>query len=289
MQSQGEFDLEAINQKIDSLSSSRFAQINEYKRLDLRRREIRNQIRELTTKIRADRTSIDDYWTKLEEFRRQRRELLAKIRELKSKSEEVERVLKQFEKIAPREGEELSEKRNKIEWKLQTERLTRDEEKQLVASVKELEIKLKDWNKADSRRKELSEVFSQIRELKKQLDVMNQFRTTNDPEVKARHEQVAAMQNARHELFQEIESINEKMASLDSEIAKSTQEISSLIAQRRASLEGRRVREHETSRAKTRELVEKAKDEARKKLDQNGKLSLDELKLLYSDDREVMK
>jgi uncharacterized coiled-coil DUF342 family protein len=288
MQPQGEVDLEALSQKIDSLASQRIGLINEYRRLDQRRREIRKEIRELTEKINADRGSLDQYYEKVSALKSQRREILSKIRDMKVKSTEVEKVLKQFEVSAPREGEALNERLKKIEWKLQTERLSRDEEKQLVGNVKELERKLKTWKKAHSTKQDLGEILGQIKILKNKLDEMNAFKAENDPEVKAKHERVAAMLNQRHELFQEIENINTQLVSLDENIAKASAELDSLRNQRRAMLEGKRSRDHESNRAKTRELVERAKGDARKKFDAGQKLSFDELKLVYADDPEAV-
>ena len=289
MQPQGEVDLEAISQKIDTLASQRYSMIDEYKRLDQRRREIRNEIHDFTEKINVDRKALDEYYEKLSAFKAVRRDVLSKIRNMKTKSSEVEKELRQLEKGSPREGESLNERLKKAEWKLQTERLTRDEEKQLVGMVKELEIKLKAWKKAHSTKKELGEVLEQIRVLKKQLDEMNEFKSANDPEIKARHERVATMINSRHQLFQEIESINNQLMTLNENINKFTQELDELRTQRRGMVEGRRSRDHESSRAKTRELVERAKDDARKKLEQGGKLSFDELRLVFADDPEAIK
>lgn len=288
MQPQREVDLEALSQKIDSLASQRMGQIGEYKRLDQRRREIRKEIRELTEKINADRGSLDEYYEKISALKAQRRDILSKIRDMKEKSSEVEKVLKQFETTAPREGEALNERLKKIEWKLQTERLSRDEEKQLVNNVKDLERKLKTWKKAHTTKKDLNEIISQIKVLKSKLDEMNEFKADNDPEVKAKHERVAAMLNRRHELFQEIENINNELVTLDENIAKASAELDNLRNQRRTMLEGRRSREHDSNRAKTRELVERAKGDARKKLDAGQKLSFDELKLVYADDPEAI-
>jgi uncharacterized coiled-coil DUF342 family protein len=286
LQPQGEVDLEAISQKIDSLATQRINSINEYKRLDERRREIRKQIRELTDKINADRKTLDDYYEKLSSFKSSRREILSQIRDMKTKSTEVEKVLKKFEKSSPKEGAALNERLKKVEWKLQTERISRDEEKQLVASVKELETKLKAWKKAHATKQDLGEITGKIKLLKKQLDEMNAFKAKNDPEVKALHERVAVMINQRHQLFQEIEGINADLINLDANIAKLGQELNTLREQRRLLLDGRRSRDHDSNRARTRELVERAKDDARKKLEQGGKLSFDELKLVYADDPE---
>ncbi len=289
MQPVGELDLEALSRQIDALATLRSNLIIDYKRLDQRRREIRNEIRGFTEKINVDRKALDEYYEKLSAFKAARRDILSRIRDMKTKSSEVEKELKQFEKKLPREGEALNERLKKVEWKLQTERLTRDEEKQLVGMVKELEKKLKVWKKADTTKKELGGVLGQIRLFKKQLDEMNMFKSTNDPAVKARHERVATMMNSRHQLFSEIEPIDGELVEIDAKIAKATQDLDSLRSQRRSLVDDKRTRDHESSRAKTRELVERAKDEAIKKLEQGGKLSFDELRLVYADDPEAIK
>lgn len=289
MQPQGETDLEALSQKIDALSSQRLDMINEYRRLDQRRREIRKEIRELTEKINADRKTLDAYYEQLTTFKTNRRELLSKIRDTKAKSAEVEKILKGFEKTVPKGGEALNDRLRKVEWRLQTERLSRDEEKQLVAVVKDLETKLRAWKKADTSRKELSDLIGQIKGLKSKLDEMNQFRAENDPDVKARHERVATMLNQRHQLFQEIEGINNTLMELDANITKATGDLDLLRSQRRSQLEGRRSRDFESNRAKTRQLVDRARDDAKKKFEHGEKLSLDELKLVFGDDNEVLK
>ncbi len=289
MQPQGEFDLEAIGQKIDSLASERSRMINEYRELDQRRREIRKEIRSLTEKINTDRKALDDYYEKMSSFKAMRREVLSKIRDTKTKSSVVEKELKQFEKSVPKGGEALHERLKKIEWKLQTERLTREEEKQLVGYVKDLEIKLKTWKKAFSTKQQLTSLVDQIKSLKSKLDEMNEFKSTSDPEVKARHERVATMLNSRHQLFQEIEQINIDLMALEGNITKTTNDLDSIRSQRRSLVEGRKVREHETNRARTKELVERATGDARKKLEKGEKLSFDELKLVFGDDTEILK
>ena len=286
---QGEVDLEALSLKIDSLSSQRLDQINEYKRLDQRRREIRRQIREFTENINSDRKSLDEYYENLSTYKANRREVLSKIRETKLKSNEIEKVLRESEKSVPKGGEALQERLKKAEWKLQTERITRDEEKSLVATVKDLETKLRAWKKTYTTKQELSVLLEQIKALKSKLDEMNKFRAEKDPEVKAKHERVATMLNQRHQLFQEIETINSTLVDLDASITKNTEELDNLRGQRRMLVEGRRSRDYESSKAKTRQLVDRARDDARKKLEQGEKLSLDELRLAFGDDNEVMK
>ena len=289
MQPQGEVDLEALSQKIDSLATQRSDMINEYRRLDQRRREIRKEIRDLTEKINVDRKTLDEHYEKMGTFKNNRRELLSKIREIKAKSTEVEKVLKGFEKTVPKGGEALNDRLKKVEWKLQTERLSRDEEKQLVSIVKDIETKLKTWKKAYSTKQELTNLLDQIKVLKAKLDEMNRFRAETDPDVKAKHERVATMLNQRHQLFQEIEDINNSLIELDANITKATQDLDALRGQRRTQVEGRRSRDYESNKAKTRQLVDRARDDARKKYEQGEKLSLDELKLVYSDDNEILK
>ena len=95
---------------------------------------------------------------------------------MKAKSAEVEKVLNGYEKNIPKGGEALNDRLKKVEWRLQAERLSRDEEKQLVAIVKDLETKLRAWKKAYSTKQEYSKLMDQIKGLKSKLDEMNHFR-----------------------------------------------------------------------------------------------------------------
>ena len=79
------------------------------------------------------------------------------------------------------------------------------------------------------------------------------------------------------------------MVELDSSITKNTGELDSLRGQRRMLVEGRRTREYESSKAKTRQIVDRARDDAKKKLEQGEKLSLDELRLAFGDENEVLR
>ncbi len=88
---------------------------------------------------------------------------------------------------------------------------------------------------------------------------------------------------------EEIEEINNSLIELDANITKATQDLDSLRGQRRNQLEGRRSRDYESNKAKTRQLVDRARDDARKKYEQGEKLSLDELKLVFADDNEILK
>jgi uncharacterized coiled-coil DUF342 family protein len=289
MQPQGEVDLEALSQRIDSLASQRLDMINEYRRLDQRRREIRKDIRDFTDKINADRKSLDEYYERMTAFKANRRDLLSKVRESKAKLDEVKKIRKSHEKNVPKGGEALNERLKKVEWRLQTERLSRDEEKQLVGVVKELETKLRAWKKDSATKQEELALEDQIRSIKSKLDEMNKFRAENDPDVKAKHERVATMLNQRHQLFQEIEGINNSLTELDANISKATEELDGLRGQRRNQLEGRRTRDYESNKAKTRQLIDHARDDAKRKFEQGEKLSLDELKLVFGDDNEVLK
>ena len=126
-----------------------------------------------------------------------------------------------------------------------------------MATVKDLETKLRAWKRTSSTKQELNTLLEEIKGLELKLDEMNKFRAEKDPEVKAKHERVATMLNQRHLLFQEIETINNTLVDLDANITKNTTELDSLRGQRRMLVEGRRTRDYETGKAKTRQLVDR--------------------------------
>jgi uncharacterized coiled-coil DUF342 family protein len=282
-----EESLDELDSKINSLLAQRSGLISELKRLEKKRTDLRGEIRSFTSKIDEERKNLESYFSQLKKFRGTRKEILARIREIRTKSSEVEKVLSMFEKEAPRdeEGVAMREKLRKIDRTIQTERLTRQEERQLLAYAKELEVKLHLWKKAYSARQELTGLLNEIRKLKLELDKLNETGTKTKTGVEERHDHLDAMVLARGQLFDEMRSVNSDAEELDSKIENIDSNISGLRSEKKRILDSRRKREQEKERAKTSLILESARGVAKQKLDGGQKLTFDELKLIFGEDQ----
>jgi len=282
-------DLTSLDQKISSTLSYRLSVIKELKRLRQRKRELKNEITGLTDKIREERAAVDQYVIQSKELKETRSKILERIRKINLKVKEVGETVKRFEAAVPEaSGEQVAEKLRRIEWKLQTERLTRDEEKQLVKYVKELELKLHFWKKAYVARQELTTFLVEMKALKDDLDQIAAFREKIQPDMEAKRERISNMVKARRQLFEEMDQLNQDITELEASLEKVDAELNSLRGEKKRMVDDSRRREMERILAKEKQLLEKAREAAKDKLAKGAKLTLDEFKLAFSDDKSEL-
>lgn len=279
-------DLEAIEEKIASLIPYRSGLVKEIRNLREKKRDLGEEVRKLSTGIRKEREALDECYKTLKFCSEKRKENLAKIRELKGKVREVEKDLKRFESHASRdEGGYISQKIKTIDWKLQTEKHTREEEKQLIGLVKELEAKLYMWKKAYEKRQGLTKLLDEMKELKTGLEDIDQMREEAGAELEARKNRLTTSFKAREQLFNEMNGLDQDIAELEQNIVNTDGQLEEIKARRREMIQVRRARETEMVKAKEREMLEKAVHEAKEKMAQGRKLTFDELKLIMSEDQ----
>jgi uncharacterized coiled-coil DUF342 family protein len=275
-------ELDEVNQKITSSLNHRVGLINEIKKLHQKRRELRIEIRTLTEKARSRRDGLNNGYNEYKEARRIRRETLAKIRAIRENMNKVEGELGKVEQNIPRrEGDTIDERIRAADWKIQTEQLTREEEKQLVEMVKDLESKLRFWKKAYSARQELSNLRTEMNKLKKKLDDLSFSRDEADVEIESEKNRLADDIKARDQLFNEMDSLNEDISELEQAIAKTDEQLEKLRQERRNLVKESRSHEIDEAQQRELEMLAKARDAAKEKLLRGEKLTFEELKLAF--------
>jgi uncharacterized coiled-coil DUF342 family protein len=275
-------ELDEVNQKITSSLNHRVGLINEIKKLHQKRRELRIEIRTLTEKARSRRDGLNNGYNEYKEARRIRRETLAKIRAIRENMNKVEGELGKVEQNIPRrEGDTIEERIRAADWKIQTEQLTREEEKQLVEMVKDLESKLRFWKKAYSARQELSNLRTEMNKLKKKLDDLSFSRDEADVEIESEKNRLADDIKARDQLFNEMDSLNEDISELEQAIAKTDEQLEKLRQERRNLVKESRSHEIDEAQQRELEMLAKARDAAKEKLLRGEKLTFEELKLAF--------
>lgn len=285
---------EKVNvEELETTLASKFAHrsslINQLKAIFGRKEELRKEIRETSAKIRAERESLNNLYKDSEESRKSRRETLAKIREIRGKINQVQSTVKQYDKLLPR-GEDfsLSKTLEQIEWKLQTERLTREKEKELVKNVKQLEKKLVVWRKANTARKERTQLFSELSPLKERLDKLKPTEEVYSV-VMSGEERLQQLLNMKGLLIQQISSLDNEFVSLQKDLAKTVSEIDELKKKKHSIWEENKRNQFEERRRREDELLQGARERATQKLKSGEKLSFNELKLIFGaeDDESI--
>ncbi|MGQ9718345.1 MAG: hypothetical protein ACUVWK_00590 [Nitrososphaerales archaeon] len=280
-----EQDLTQIEQKISSLTMYRVSLIDELRKLSQKKRELRGEIKENVNRVKEKRSAVLEQNELINQLEDARKDTLSKINGIKERVREVEKVLREFEREAPRESEKsLTERLKKIEWKLQTEPLTRDEEKQLVEYIKDLEFKLHLWKRAYTTRQELSAFLSEVKSLRDKLDEASKMKRLALLHLKDDKEMLRNIAMARAQLWREDEEIGQDMAELKENLKSVDADLFRLRESKRSMLERKRMEEMASMKVKEQVLIEEAKSKAEDKLKKGKSLSWDELKVLFGED-----
>jgi uncharacterized coiled-coil DUF342 family protein len=278
-------NLDEIEHKISSLITYRSSLINELKKLGQRKRELRDEIKEITNKLIEVKKVISEQNSLIRQLKDSHKDILSKIGEIGTKVREIEKVLKKFEKEVPHESKTtLKEKLDSIEWKLQTEPLTRDEEKQLVEYIKKLEIKLHLWEKAYVTRQELNGLLAEARSLKDKLDEMNEVKKLASIKLRTQREALHNIVMTKRQLIQEYREIKQDTDEIKKSLEHIDAELSKLKENKNKILEKKRLDEMTSIKMKEKSLLEEIRSKAKDKLTKGKSLSWDELKVLFEDD-----
>ena len=287
LQSKDSEEIENINQKITSLLTYLSGLIKEIKLAHNKRKELNEEIRGLSKKINETRENLDVGYGFYQDTRKTRRETLSKIRELRLKIQIIEENAKKFEKNLPNEnGDKIAERLKEADWKIQTEKLTIDEEKQLVKLIKNLELDLRKWKKAYETRKNIYNLRAEMEKLKDEMDDINLSNEETELDIESGKDRLTNDYKARDQLFKEINEINEEILELEEAIANTDKQLEEIRRKYRDIVRIGKEREKEKVQIKEQELLEKAKSIAKNKLSKGGKLTFEDLKLVYQDKLE---
>lgn len=279
-----------LDETISSQLEQRTGVISELKRCNQKGRELREELRRYAQNIRQERTLIREYYAQAEQSRNLRSITLAKIREINGKVKKTKEVLASFDKVSLRvPGELLRKKLEAFEWKLQAERLTREEEKQLVQHIKELEGKLRLWKGAYSARTELSKLLGEAQELKDNLDELHEVQENLHPQLEEKSRHLAVLLKARDQLQDEtgalasdIQELEETLRGLDTDLAALEEKRSQMIVDQRTS-------SRLEQRKRQIEAIKQIREKVQGKLSRGEKVTFDQLKLVFSEESESLK
>ncbi len=280
-----ERELTSIQNEISSLASYRMSLLTELRALHQKRRDLQNEVRLLNVKVREVRLSLRDYNLKSQQYEETRRVVLAQLRQARAKSGETQKLLRQYESRLPPEASENSMKTLKeAEWKLQTAKLTREEEKSLVRRITKLESTVSLWKKSVQARDEVKKLLEERRSLKVRLDELDKLDESLYREFGGSREKLSNVAKGRDQLFRELDELGNEIGDLNSKLAESSARLDELRQVRMKILLEMRMKERRTAAEKRSRLLAEAQRAAMEKLSRGEKLSLDELRLALGED-----
>jgi len=276
--------LAEMTKRLDSLAVYKRGIIGQLRELNQRGKELQIEFGKLTERLRTERDQLNELFPKLKEYKDKRSDIITKLKEDKEQARKVGTTLKSYEKGGFENDRILTDKLNKIEWKLQTERLTREEEKELVQFVKELEAKLKRYKKANTTRQEYRDIMGDVNELRDKVDEIDVAADGIREEIGKRKESVHQLLTQRQNILDEIMEHGKDIGELRAQLDKAYAEFEDIRKKRNDLIISMKAKDNETIMLKRKAFLEKAKDEAKSKLEAGMTLSFDELRLALGEE-----
>lgn len=278
-------ELDTLEKKISSLYDYRKGVIREVKKLHTKRKNNRTEIENLTLKINSSRDLVKKRYQQYNDIRKSRSVLLSEIREIRSKIKTLDNDLRTFEKNSSlKENIDLVEELKSADWKLQTEKLTRDEERNLVETIKDLEFKLRSWKKAYSYRQELNKMRETIVRLKSKLDDLAVSRENLEMEIQTEKDKLSINLTGRDQIFKELDELNSDIIELEDSINNTDNELEDLKAKKKNLIQQIRKNEENLILDREQEILNRTKIIVKEKLSKGEKLTFEELKLAYDEE-----
>lgn len=252
-----------------------------------KRDKLNEQFKNLRHDISQLKIERDNLNNKVKTLKQQRDEARAKIKtnieKIKLHSQKITELKKKTPKVS---RHKLQKEFEDIEWKIQTTPLDLEEEKRLVATVKQLETSLSVYKKVDA-------LGKQISELRKELETLEATAESTHQELTNIAERSQEIHTKMIDKITESKSIKAEADGLHGASVQAKEKVKPLREEFKKLTEHRRklrdaMREEDEKRKKTAEsaLKEKLESQARDKLQRGEKLSWDEFKLLTDNESE---
>ncbi len=243
------------------------------------RDKLRVQEREALDHLNDTRAKLSRVRTELQNLRRTRDELNETVKALKKNRDELRDAarkniapLRDIHKVSKnlREGTQAQRELTELEWKIQTSPLEKDEEKRLMARIRVLETKVG----AQKRTQNLQDSVTKNRQ--------------EADELHARIQELAARSQTHHEEVVELGEVFEALKSKADDQRKTLDEVRARSAEIRQKFFSMRTAtaaaERKAQMEKEKAHKQNVKEEAKRKLGQGARVSLEELGALYGDD-----
>jgi len=251
-------------------------------------RSLRHDLKKLSGVIHEHKEFISIKRDDLNASREARAEIIEKLRALKESSRKISQ---NFNGRSFADGAIFEDRLKKIEWKLQTERLSRTEEKNLVQSAKDCELNLIQWRKDFASSGELTKLGSEAEALKMKLDEIRVNYEATIKEIGLHRTELDEKFEKRAKLIYELDSITEISLKQEKELESLSIEVAGMMEKK--SLDQKRLAvlrddeyRAENSRVikKELEMIEGLRVQAQDKRKRGEKLTFDEFKVLFSSD-----
>jgi uncharacterized coiled-coil DUF342 family protein len=306
-------NLNSTDSNLKTLLDFKKSLLEEQKKTDQKIQEINNKIESTKMQIDEERSQLEELRNKLKQINEQKDSEYARFVELKKSLIEVRDEMKKT--IDDKTGSSATSKSRKdrfdianlsknleqIERDIQTKKLSKDEERKLVARSKEIATKLHGLKIIHKKEEHYRKISSQYEALKTKMNNIFDQKTEFGNKIGTLKASLDSLLNLREELYEErrkeIHGIREIAAKLEMvetqlnaiEFRRSRIQYSEHRQRRQKETDERRTSRYEVSQERTKRNKENQerwntlKEVALKKMSNGEKLTFDEMKLIFGD------
>jgi len=276
-------ELNSIRERIKDAKEERTRIIEELKTLRAQRAKLLSDLAGLKERYRSVESRRHELIESFKNLANERKARLAELKELRELLQAKNSQIREMEKQARTPTSILREEINRLEWQLQTKVLSLEEENRIINKIKRLNELLA---KAEALKKEknstlemkalLSSLRIQVEDLSKKLgnlrEEINKLSQERDS-LRSRIEEIVNKNVELKTLINEKQEQVNKLSTMIEELVRKQGEIREKLSQLHKDLE----------RSKISQIIDAKKQEIMEKLKKGGKLTFEELKILYGE------
>jgi len=306
-------NVNSADSNLKTLLDFKKALLEEQKTTDQRIQEINNKIESTKMQIDEERTQLDEMRNKLKQINEQKDTEYTKFMELRKSLIDIRDEMKKT--LDDKGGSSATSKSRKdrfdfanlsknleqIERDIQTKKLSKDEERKLVARSKEIATKLHSLKIIHKKEEHYRRISSQYDALKTKMNSIFDQKNEFGNKIGALKTSLDSLLNLREELYEErrkeihgIREIAAKLEMVDTqlnaiEFRRSRIQYSEHRQRRQKETDEKRTSRYEVSQERTKRNKENQerwntlKEVALKKMSNGEKLTFDEMKLIFGD------
>lgn len=258
--------------------------IEQLKRTRARKSELLEELDQLASRLEDERQQYKELKARLNALNQDRKSLTDEIRKAKERHKEATTQLEDMKPALRSRGEELQKELKRMEWKLQTEHLSKEEEKGLLEKMKELAYTLSVWKKAYHLKDEAMKLGRDLDEKSAALFDIKADRQETIKMISEKRQKIDEYTKAGRQVYDEIEGTEQDIKELEKKLHKVDSELKELRAEIDKEMQEERKLKWEARVSANKEALEKARKEAMERIKKGEALSLNDLKLLYDED-----
>lgn len=273
--------IEELEQELSMLKEQQDKLNNEAREWADRRDRFNQQIKGLQAEILELRNKRNELNTKVKEMKQLREKMK---REIEKRIEEIKKIRREIEalnkKRPSRSPQILKEEFESLEWKIQTTPLSLQEEKELVESVKELELQLNIYRKIEQHNQKMIELKTEVRNLETKRRLYHETLTETAQKSQEAHEKMIEKIEKAKGLKTEADNLHNNFL-IASKKTRPVREKFRTILGKVKILRNEVKEEEEREKKKSEKAIRKKIEErAREKLKRGEKLTWEEFQIL---------